>query len=198
MPPTRLRASTLRRGLFTALAVTAAGGALAVGLPLSAGPSATAAPDPCAASEVAKTIGKVATSTGQYLEKNPKTNQALTTISKQQAGPESLSTLQAYFEANPKVADDMQALQQPLTTLSARCKLPITAPQLMGLMQATQGQGTPPGGLPNAQNVSVPGAPAQSGPTGPGAPGTAAGTGTGATAGGGTGPLPGPAPRAGR
>lgn len=194
MPPTRLRASTLRRVLFTALAVTAAGGALAVGLPLSTGPSATAAADPCAASEVAKTIGNVALSTGQYLEKNPKTNQALTTISKQQAGPESLSALKAFFDANPQVTDDIVALQQPLTTLSGRCKLPITAPQLMELMQAAQGQGALPGGLPNAQGVSAPGAPAHSVTTGPGATGTAAG----ATAGGGTGPLPGPASSTGR
>src|SRR5690606_34829997 len=172
MPPTRPESIVLRRGLFTAFAVTTAGAATVIGLALTAGPAATAAPDPCAASEVAKTIGRVANSTGQYLEENPETNQALTTISKQQAGPQSLGTLKAYFDANPEVAEDMQRLQQPLATLSSRCKLPITVPQLMGLMQAAQGQAGPglPGGLPGAQNVSVP-------VTGPG-------------------PLPGPSPRA--
>ena len=56
----------------------------------------------------------------------------------------------------------MQQLQQPLVSLSARCKLPITVPQLMGLMQAAQAQGGAlpsglPGGLQAAQNVGVPG-----------------------------------------
>ncbi len=172
MPPTRPESTVLRRGLFTAFAVTTAGAATVIGLELTAGPAATAAPDPCAASAVAKTLGRVANSTGQYLGENPETNQALTTISKQQAGPQSLGTLKAYFDANPEVAEDMQRLQQPLATLSSRCKLPITVPQLMGLMQAAQGQAGPglPGGLPGAQNVSVP-------VTGPG-------------------PLPGPSPRA--
>lgn len=199
MPPTRLQGVTLRRGLFTAFAVVAAGGALAVGLPGPAGPSATAAPDPCAASEVAKTIGSVANSTGEYLEENPRTNQALTTISKQQAGPQSLVTLKAYFDANPEVAADMQELQQPLATLSARCELPITVPQLMGLAQAAQGQASQaqaglPGGLPNAQNVSVPGAtaPAQS------APAQSAPVQSAPTQSAPTGPLPGPTPRSGR
>ena len=57
-----------------------------------------------------------------------------------------------------------QQLQQPLVSLSGRCKLPITVPQLMGLMQAAQAQGGGalpsglPGGLQAAQNVAVPGA----------------------------------------
>ncbi|PRC48130.1 hemophore, partial [Mycobacterium sp. ITM-2017-0098] len=75
-----------------------------------AGPSATAAPDPCAASEVAKTVAMVATHTGNYLEANPKTNQAITAISQQQDGPASVVALKAYFDANPQVAGDIQRL----------------------------------------------------------------------------------------
>jgi heme-binding protein len=158
----------LRRGLFAAFAACAAGGAAVAALampqvPLM--PSATAAPDPCAASEVAKTVGSVATSTGTYLDAHPQTNQALTTISKQQAGPQSLAAVKAYFDANPQVGKDMQQLQQPLVTLSSRCKLPFTLPQLMGLMQAAQqAPGAPslptglPGGLPAAQTVGAPSA----------------------------------------
>ena len=101
-------------------------------------PSATAAPDPCAASEVARTVGSVATSTGSYLDSHPETNQALTTISQQQAGPQSLGALKTYFDANPQAGKDMQQLQQPLVSLSGRCKLPITVPQVLGLMQAAQ------------------------------------------------------------
>ena len=132
-----------RRGLlatFAACRVCRCGAAV-LALTVSSSPampSATAAPDPCAASEVARTIGSVATSTADYLDEHPQTNQALTTIAKQQGGPQSLGAVKTYFDANPQAAKDMQQLQQPLATLSARCKLPLTLPQMMGLMQAAQ------------------------------------------------------------
>lgn len=163
-----ITARAVRRSLYALFAASAAGGAVVAAL---AAPSATAAPDPCAASEVAKTIGSVATSTGAYLDAHPQTNQALTTISQQQGGPASLGALKNYFDANPQVGKDMQALQQPLTSLSGRCKLPFTLPQVMGLMQAAQQQGAAlpsslPGGLPAAQAVGAPSAavPAQGSP----------------------------------
>lgn len=170
----RSTANALRRGLYATFAACAAGGAAVAALTMPSTPltpSATAAPDPCAASEVARTIGSVATSTGNYLDAHPQTNQALTTISKQQAGPQSLAALKAYFDANPQVGKDMQQLQQPLATLSGRCKLPLTLPQLIPLMQAGQqapvGPSLPeglPGGLPAAQTVGAPAvvSPAQS------------------------------------
>lgn len=114
-------------------------------------PSATAAPDPCAASEVAKTVAMVATHTGNYLEANPEANSAITTISQQQGGPASIAALKSYFDANPQVAGDMQRLQQPLVALSGKCKLPVTLPQVFGLMQAAQQGPT----TPAAQNAGV-------------------------------------------
>jgi hemophore len=143
---------------------------------LTAGsPSATAAQDPCAASEVAKTVGSVATSMGSYLDSHPETNTALTTISQQQGGPQSLVALKTYFDANPQASKDMQQLQQPLVNLSTKCRLPLTLPQLMGLMQNAQGAlpggtlpggtlpgttlpGSLPGALQTAQTVGTPGA----------------------------------------
>lgn len=163
-------AGLIRRSVVGVVAASAAGGALAAALvlpSLSSAPSATAAKDPCAASEVARTIGEVATSTGDYLDAHPQTNQALTTISKQQAGPQSLGALKAYFDANPEVAEDLQQLQQPLASLSGRCKLPLTLPQVMGLMQAAQqGAGLPadlPAQAPTASTpaLTAPGATAQ-------------------------------------
>jgi heme-binding protein len=172
----RTAARALRRSLCAAFAATAVGGAAVAALGV---PSATAAQDPCAASEVAKTVGSVVTSTGNYLDGHPETNQALTTISQQQAGPQSLAAMKAYFDANPQIGKDMQALQSPLTVLSTRCKLPVTLPQLMGLMQAAQQQGGAlpgglPGGLPAAQTVGAPaaGVPAQPSPASAGVPGT--------------------------
>ena len=41
---------------------------------------------------------------GNYLDSHPQTNQALTTISQQQAGPQSLVALKTYFDANPQAA----------------------------------------------------------------------------------------------
>jgi hemophore len=123
---------------------------VAIAVTSPAMPSASAAPDPCAASEVAKTIGSVATSTGNYLDSHPQTNQALTTIAKQQPGPQSIGAAKAYFDANPQAAKDMQQLQQPLATLSGRCKLPLTLPQLLGLIQAAQQSAGVPASLPGA------------------------------------------------
>lgn len=188
----------VRRGLLGAFAVTAAGGAAVAALAAPGGPatpSAAAAPDPCAASEVAKTLGSVATSTGAYLDSHPQTNTALTTISKQQAGPASLAALKSYFDANPQAGKDIQQLQQPLVSLSSRCDLPLTLPQLMGLMQGAQSQagtlqgatpGSLPAGLPSAQTVGVPGSGVAASPS----PASAGRQGAG--------PLPGPASTASR
>ena len=175
--------AVLRPGLFAMFAASAVGGVAAVAMTVSPSPvmsSATAATDPCAASEVARTIGSVATSTGNYLDSHPQTNQALTTISRQPAGQQSLAAVKTYFDANPQAGKDMQQLQQPLATLSGRCKLPLTIPQLMGRMQtAQQGGGLTsglPAGLPAAQTVGTPGAvsPAQSPAASPVSQGTGA------------------------
>ena len=151
----------------TALGAVAAGGAVA--LALVTGPAAGAAPDPCAVSSVAKTVGAGATNAGVYLAAHPETDQALTAISQQPPGPQSVAMLKAYFDSNPEVATDMQRLQQPLATLSGRCRLPVTLPQMLGLLQSVQqgqgqsvqqgqGQGLP-AQLPATQNVGAETAP---------------------------------------
>lgn len=149
------RGIATRRRRFCAglIAVVLPGAAVAV----LAGPSATGAPDPCAASEMARTIGSVAKSMGDYLDAHPETNQAMTTLLQQQAGPQSLTSLKSYFEANPKVAGELQTMSQPLAGLATQCKLPITVPQAMGLMQSAQGvTGLPglPGGTVSALPLS--------------------------------------------
>ena len=66
----------------------------------------------------------------------------------------------------------MQALQSPLMVLSSKCKLPLTLPQVMGLLQGAQSQArlrcpaVCQEALPTAQTVGVPGTsvPAQSAP----------------------------------
>ncbi|BBY06605.1 hemophore [Mycobacterium noviomagense] len=174
MKPT---AATLRHGLFGVLTAAALGG---VATAVLAVPSATGAQDPCAASEMARTVGSVAKSAGDYLDSHPETNQAMTSILQQPAGPQSVTSLKSYFEANPKVASDLQTISAPLTGLGTKCKLPITLPQMLGLVQGAQ-NGLPgglPGGIPPAQPVA--GTPGGA-PAAPAAPPA------------GTGPQPGPA-----
>jgi hemophore len=124
--------------------------------------------DPCAASEVARTVGTVAKSTGDYLDSHPETNQVMTTALQQQAGPQSLGSLKTYFETNPKVASDLQGIANPLTKLGTQCKLPISLPQALSLVQAAQG-GLPVAGTPASPPATgpLPGplpGPAQPGP----------------------------------
>ena len=139
----------MRRRLFGVLTATAMGGATAAVL-LSA-PSAVGASDPCAASEMARTIGNVARSAGDYLDGHPETNQAMTTVLQQPAGPQSVNSLKSYFDANPKAASDLQTIASPLAGLSSRCKMPISLPQVLGFMQSAQGAvpGGVPGGMPS-------------------------------------------------
>jgi hemophore len=143
------------RRLFAGLIAAAVPGAA---FALLAGPPATGANDPCAASEVARTIGSVSKSMGDYLDAHPETNQTMTTMLAQQAGPQSADSLKSYFGANPKVAADMALIAQPLTNVSMQCKLPISIPQAMGLMQQADGAGGLPA-LPPAAAPHVPGAP---------------------------------------
>ena len=158
--------ATGRRRLLAGLfAIAVPGAAVAV----LAGPPATGANDPCAASEVARTIGSVSKSMGDYLDSHPETNQAMTTMLQQQAGPQSVTSVKSYFEVHPKVAGDMTSIAQPLTNLSMQCKLPITIPQAMGIMQQAQGAlplggtaGTPPAATrpaPPAGTNPLPGPP---------------------------------------
>src|ERR1700761_9650815 len=133
-----MKTSAVRRGrwLIAGLVAAAAPGAAFAVL---AGPPATGANDPCAASEVARTIGSVSKSMGDYLDSHPETNQTMTSMLQQQAGPQSMTGLKSYFEANPKVAGDMTSIAQPLTNLSVQCKLPISPSQALGIMQQAQG-----------------------------------------------------------
>ena len=158
MPSLTGNAATLRRRLLGVLTATAVGGGTAVVL-LSA-PSAVGASDPCAASEMARTIGNVARSAGDYLDGHPETNQAMTTVLQEPAGPQSVNSLKGYFDANPKAASDMQTIALPLAGLSSRCKMPISLPQVLGIMQGAQGAlpGGLPAGLPNAAAQAVSGA----------------------------------------
>ena len=95
---------------------------------------------------MARAISNVARSAGDYLDGHPETNQAMTTVLQQPAGPQSVNSLKSYFDANPKAASDLQTIALPLAGLSSRCQMPISLPQVLGFMQGAQGG--LPGGLP--------------------------------------------------
>jgi hemophore len=125
---------------------------------LLSAPSAVGASDPCAASEMARTISNVARSAGDYLDGHPETNQAMTSAMQQQGGPASVSSLETYFDANPKAASDIQTIASPLAGLSSRCKMQISLPQVLGFMQSPQG--AMPGGVISGVQNATPGGPA--------------------------------------
>lgn len=127
-------------------ATTLAGGFVGLVVGLAAGPGAPtagAAPDPCAASSITKTVGSVSDKTADYLKAHPETDKAMTKALQQQAGPQSVMELKGYLDANPKVAHDLRKISEPLTALSGQCELPISLPQMLGLMQAAQNQQLP-------------------------------------------------------
>ncbi|MGH3561578.1 MAG: hemophore-related protein, partial [Mycobacterium sp.] len=93
-------------------------------------------------------------STGDYLDSHPETNQVITSVLQQPPGPESIDTLKTYFGANPKVQNDMAKITEPLTDVTTKCRLGVSLPQVLGLLQALQGQG----GLPGAPGMQLAGA----------------------------------------
>ena len=147
----KMTTPALRRALYGVFASCLVGGAAVAVMSV---PSATAANDPCAASEIARTIGSVATSTGNYLDSHPETNSALTAAA-QQPGPQALAAIKAYFDANAQAGKDLQSLQQPLQKLTGRCKLPITLPQILQVMQAAQNIQSAPAGTGPVPGPSV-------------------------------------------
>ena len=134
--------------IFAAASVLAGGAVTAAVLATPSAPSATAAKDPCVASEIARTVGKAITSTGDYLDSHPDANQVVTGALQQPPGPQTLANLKSYFDANPKVGDDLAKITSPVTEVSDQCKLAVSLPQVLGLLQAAQAQGALPGGLP--------------------------------------------------
>ncbi|MEB3071218.1 hemophore [[Mycobacterium] vasticus] len=138
--------------IFAAASVVMGGAATVFALTTPSAPSATAAKDPCVASEVARTVGKAITSTGDYLDSHPDANQVVTGALQQPPGPQTLANLKGYFDANPKVGDDLAKITAPVTEVSDQCKLAVNLPQVLGLLQAAQAQGALPGA---AQPVAV-------------------------------------------
>ena len=119
-------AKTVRRGLYGMIAGGLLGGVATATIAL---PNANAAPDQCTASGVATTQSSVQLSMSTYLQTHPQTNQAMTDIAKQ-SPTEAQVSYRTYFANNPKVADDLKGIQQPVTELSSQCGIEASSNQL--------------------------------------------------------------------
>jgi hemophore-related protein len=78
---------------------------------------------------VATAQSSVQLSMSTYLQTHPQTNQAMTDIAKQ-SPTEAQVSYRTYFEKNPKVADDLKGIQQPVTDLSTQCGIEVSSNQL--------------------------------------------------------------------
>ena len=131
MTSMKMSEKTVRRGLYGMLAGGLLGGVATAAIVL---PNANAAPDQCSASGMATTQSSVSLSMSTYLQTHPQTNQALTDIAKQ-TPTEAQASYQTYFADNPKVADDLKGLQQPVTELSSQCGIQSTSNQLTDVLK---------------------------------------------------------------
>jgi heme-binding protein len=122
---------TVRRGLYGMLAGGLLGGLATATIAL---PSANAAPEQCTASGVATTQSSVQLAMSTYLQTHPQTNVALTDIAKQ-SPTEAQVSYRTYFAENPKVADDLKGIQQPVSDLSTQCGIQASSSQLTDALQ---------------------------------------------------------------
>ena len=125
-----MSATTVRRGLYGMFA----GGLLAFGSAAIVVPVANAAPDSCTQSGIATTASTVSANTAAYLAAHPQTNQDLTDIAKQSSDQAELA-YQAYFDRNPQIANELQAINQPASDLLAQCGVTVTPTPISEILQ---------------------------------------------------------------
>ena len=126
-----MSATTVRRGLYGMFA----GGLLASGSAAIVIPVANAQPDSCAQSGIATTASSVSASTAAYLAAHPQTNQELSNIATQHPAEQAQKAYQAYFDRNPQVENELQAINQPATDLSTQCGIAVTPTPISEILQ---------------------------------------------------------------
>jgi heme-binding protein len=130
-PRKSVSATTVRRGLYGMFA----GGLLAFGSAAIVMPVANAVPDACSQSAIATTASSVSASTAAYLASHPQTNQELTDIAQQHPADEAEQAFQVYFDRNPQIANELQAINQPATDLSTQCGIAVTPTPISEILQ---------------------------------------------------------------
>ncbi|MGE2736499.1 heme-binding protein [Mycolicibacterium vaccae] len=104
-----------------ALAAAVGCGAVLVGMagPASAQPAPPAQPG-CSAGDMAKVMSGVANAKGDYLLANPSVNDFFTSL-KDVPRDQKKQSMTAYFDANPQVKADLDAIRQPAKDFKNRC-----------------------------------------------------------------------------
>lgn len=133
-----MTATTVRRGLYGMFA----GGLLAFGSAAIVMPVAGAEPNNnntitstnCTQSGIATTASTVSAGTATYLTAHPQTNQELTDIAKQPT-EQAKKAYQAYFDKNPQVENELQAINQPATDLLTQCGVNLTPTPISEILQ---------------------------------------------------------------
>ena len=138
------RAVTIRR---TAFGLLAAGATCAVlSLPAAgadpvepsepatpATPAAAAAADDCNAAGLAQTISSVTADLSEYFAAHPDVNQALIDAARQPAFI-AVGQFDGYFNDHPEQADDLRAIQAPLTAFKDRCGLQVAPTDALAVL----------------------------------------------------------------
>jgi heme-binding protein len=114
----------LRNAVFAAFGTLACA---ALSVPLaSADPETEPAPaDNCNASSLAQTVSSVTASLSSYFAAHPDANQALIEITRQPAFV-AMGQMDGYFNEHPDQANDLRAIQQPLTEYKDRCGMQVS------------------------------------------------------------------------
>ncbi len=116
-----LSARLARRAVVGVIGTGAVAGAILVGT----APSALADPPPnCTAADLAGVVGSVSTATAAYLATHPDVNDFMTGLNGQPRDA-ARTQLSQYLAANPSVANDLQAIRQPLMDQKNRCGISL-------------------------------------------------------------------------
>jgi len=90
------------------------------------GSAATAAADPpnCTAADLAGVMAGVSAGTSSYLFTHPEVNAVFTGL-KGKPRDQMTAEIQAYFDANPQVRDELRAVRQAAADFRDRCNAPM-------------------------------------------------------------------------
>lgn len=125
------RAVTLRRTIFGLLAASATCAILS--LPAAGADPVEPAPDDCNAAGLAKTISSVTADLNVYFAAHPDVNQALIDAARQPAFI-AVGQFDSYFSDHPEQADDLRAIQAPLTAYKDRCGLQVAPTDALAVL----------------------------------------------------------------
>ncbi|MFI5507253.1 heme-binding protein [Mycobacterium sp. NPDC051804] len=90
------------------------------------GSAATAAADPpnCTAADLAGVMAGVSAGTSSYLFTHPEVNAFFTSL-KGKPRDQMTADIQAYFDANPQVSNELRAVRQAAADFRDRCNAPM-------------------------------------------------------------------------